>query len=54
MKYAEMKNMLMMVSDPVQKLEMVMDFGKQMPVIPKSANCYEILGCASHAEICID
>ncbi len=54
MQYTEMKNLLSMVPDPVEKLEMVMDFGKQMPVVPKSANCYEILGCASHAEICID
>ena len=30
MQYAEMKNLLSMVSDPVEKLEMVMDFGKRI------------------------
>lgn len=54
MKYSEMKNLLSMVSDPVEKLEMVMDFGRHMSPIPKSAICYEIKGCASYAEICID
>ena len=52
MKYAEMKNMLMMVNDPVQKLEMVMDFGAHMPKVPEMAVCNEIQGCASFAEIC--
>ncbi len=54
MQYAEMKNLLSMVSDPVEKLEMVMDFGKQMHPVPESAICHEIIGCASYAEICID
>ena len=52
MKYAEMKNMLMMVNDPVQKLEMVMDFGAHMPKVHEMAVCNEIQGCASFAEIC--
>ena len=42
-----------MVSDPVEKLEMVMDFGKRLPVVPENAVCHEISGCASYAEICI-
>lgn len=54
MTYTDMKNMLMMVDDPVQKLEMVMDFGAQMPSVPGGAVCSEIVGCASRAEICRD
>lgn len=52
MKYAEMKNVLALISDPVEKLEAVMDFGRQMPAVPSSAVCTEIEGCASYAVIC--
>lgn len=54
MTYAEMKNILSLISDPVEKLEMVMDFGKNMPKVPDTVTCHEIVGCASRAEICID
>lgn len=47
-----MKNILSLISNPVDKLEMVMDFGKRMPEVPKDAICNEIDGCASYAEIC--
>ena len=43
MKYEDIKNALSLVQDPVEKLEMVMDFGKQ---------CAELLGCASFVQIC--
>ena len=52
MKYEEMKNILSMTSDPVEKLEMVMDFGKHIPDVPDDAVCTEIKGCTSRAEIC--
>lgn len=54
MMYEEMKNMLSVISDPVEKLELVMDFGKQLPDVPETAVCHEILGCSSYAEICIN
>ena len=54
MTYAEMKNILSVIDNPVQKLEMVMDFGAHMPPVPDSAVCNEIVGCASFAEICRD
>lgn len=52
MTYSEMKNILMAISDPVEKLEMVMDFGRLLSPVPDGALCSEILGCASHVEIC--
>ncbi len=54
MNYLDMKNMLLMVADPVEKLDMVMDFGAHMPDVPDGAICNEIVGCASFAEICRD
>lgn len=54
MKYAEIKNILTSISDPVLKLETVMDFGKQIERVPETAVCKEILGCASRVEICRD
>ncbi len=41
-----------MVSDPVGRLEMVMDIGAQMPDVPENADCSEINGCASEVFIC--
>lgn len=54
MRYDEMKQALDMVPGPLEKLEMLMDFGVHMPSVPSSATCYDIVGCASHAEICRD
>lgn len=54
MTYVEMKNILLMIDNPVEKLEAVMDFGANMPAVPETAHCNEILGCSSYAEICID
>lgn len=54
MNYSDMKNILLMISDPVEKLDMVMDFGAHMPDVPETAQCTEIVGCASFAEICRD
>ena len=52
MTYDEMKNILSSTDDPAIKLEMVMDFGAQLPCVPDDALCSEITGCASHVEIC--
>lgn len=54
MKYDEMKKILFLLSDPSQKLEMLMEFGKSMPPVPQNAKCHEIQGCSSFAQICID
>ena len=50
--YADMKSMLMMADDPAIRLEMVMDFGKNLSLVPDGASCTEILGCASFVQIC--
>lgn len=42
----------MSIEDPVEKLEMVMDFGRALEPVPDGAMCTEIIGCASYAEIC--
>ncbi len=52
MQYSEMKSALQMVSDPVQKLEMVMDFGAHIAPVPDGATCSVIAGCASYVQIC--
>ncbi|MBR2286397.1 MAG: SufE family protein [Alphaproteobacteria bacterium] len=52
MTYDEIKNILSAVDDPVVRLEMVMDLGKQLSPVPDGAVCSEITGCASHVEIC--
>ena len=52
MMYADMKSMLMMADDPAIRLEMVMDFGKNLSPVPDGASCTEILGCASFVQIC--
>ena len=52
MMYSDMKSMLMMVDDPAIRLEMVMDFGKNLSPVPDGAICTEILGCASFVQIC--
>ena len=52
MTYQEIKNILLAISDPVEKLEMVMDFGRNLGAVPDGVTCSEILGCASRVEIC--
>lgn len=52
MKYLDIKNILLSISDPVEKLEMVMDFGKNLNPIPPTAKCVEISGCVSMVKIC--
>ena len=52
MTYDEMKYVLSLTENPVEKLEMVMDFGKTLTNVPDGAECSEILGCASFVKIC--
>ena len=54
MTYENMKNLLQITDDPVQKLELVMDFGKNLQSVPETAVCTEIQGCASFVQICRD
>lgn len=53
MQYAQMKTLLESVSNPVDKLEMLMDMGRELEPVPDGAICHEILGCTSHVEICM-
>ena len=52
MTYKEIKNILLAIENPVEKLEMVMDLGCELASIPDGAKCTEITGCASRVEIC--
>lgn len=52
MNYNQMKNLLMTVDNPVERLELMMDFGRELQKIPDGADCVEILGCASFVQIC--
>ena len=52
MQYEQMKKFLDALDNPVDKLEMLMDFGKNMVCVPDDAECSEILGCTSYVEIC--
>jgi cysteine desulfuration protein SufE len=53
MQYEKMKNLLNSLENPVDKLEMVMDFGRELESVPQNSQCHEITGCASHVEICV-
>ena len=52
MTYDDMKNMLMMVQDDAMRLEVLMDFGRNLEPVPDDATCSEIVGCASFVQIC--
>lgn len=52
MTYAEIKNNLDMLTEPVDRLEMVMDIGRSLTDVPNGAVCNEIVGCASRVQIC--
>jgi len=51
MTFDEIKSLLKSISDPVQRLEAVMDIGKTLPPIPAGCRGVEIKGCASKVEI---
>ena len=50
--YQDMKSILLAIENPVEKLEMVMDFGRCLAPVPDGAACNEIVGCTSQVEIC--
>ena len=50
--YDEIKKSLSAISNPIEKLEMVMDLGTHIEPVPHGAVCSESVGCASHVEIC--
>lgn len=52
MTYMDIKNNLEMLTDPVDKLEMVMDIGRTLAPVPQGAVCSDIVGCASSMQIC--
>lgn len=52
MTYSDIKNNLDMLTDPVDKLEMVMDIGRGLASVPENAVCNDIVGCASSVQIC--
>src|SRR5574344_174034 len=54
MKYSEIKNLLSVIQSPVERLELVMDLGRELQSVPKTAACNEITGCASWVQICRD
>ncbi len=53
MTYQEIKSALAMLDNPADKLEMLMDIGARMDPVPQDAQCFDIAGCASSAEICV-
>jgi len=52
MVYSDVKHSLMIITDPVEKLEYVMEIGKGLKCIPDKSTCTEILGCTSFVQIC--
>lgn len=48
----EVKRVLSLVDSPLDKLEILMDFGKRLETVPENATCTEIVGCTSFVEIC--
>ena len=52
MTFDEIKQNLMMLDNPVDRLEMVMDLGNSAAPVPDDAVCTEIQGCTSFVQIC--
>ena len=52
MKFEQIKKTLESVTDPVEKLEFVMELGKGLSPVPAAAVCSEIVGCTSFVQIC--
>jgi len=51
MKYSEIKSILNQITDPAERLEFVMDMGRELCPIPMDKRGTEIKGCASRVEI---
>jgi cysteine desulfuration protein SufE len=54
MTFVEIQKLLGLISDPVEKLEMLMELGNGLLPVPDNAICTEIIGCSSFVEICRD
>ena len=54
MKFEQIKKTLDSIIDPVEKLEFVMDLGKELAPVPAGAGCTEIIGCTSFVHICLE
>lgn len=54
MTYEQIKQSLSLIQNPIDKLELVMDLGKNLTKVPDSSVCTEIMGCASFVQICRD
>ena len=54
MTYNELKQMIDAIDNPVERLEFVMGLGTDLETVPCTAECYDIAGCASAVQICID
>jgi len=54
MKFEQIKKTLSNIDDPVEKLEFVMEIGKELPDVPANVVCNEIVGCTSFVQICRD
>ncbi len=54
MHWEEVKSVLSMLDNPVDRLEMLMDFGARLDVVPDTAQCTEIVVCSSFVQICRD
>ena len=52
MTYEQIKQSLLLIQNPIDKLDMVMDLGKNLLKVPDSAVCTEILGCTSFVQLC--
>ena len=52
MKFQDIQKILDSMPSPVEKLEMVMDFGKKLEPVPDNATCTDIIGCSSFVQIC--
>ncbi len=52
MKFEQIKKTLESIVDPVERLEFVMDLGKELAPVPDGTECSEIVGCTSFVQIC--
>lgn len=52
MDYGDIKKLLLGADGDAQRLEIVMDLGKDLAPVPADAQCTEIVGCASFVQIC--
>ena len=52
MDYGDIKKLLLGADGDAQRLEIVMDLGKDLAPVPSDARCTEIVGCASFVQIC--